>query len=89
MLPFLKQKPVAGLIISHRKADGSKGEEYSQGEENHALEACAEDIIRAINSKDAKALATALKSAWECLEVGLPSEDNDFDSQNEKAAEQD
>jgi hypothetical protein len=65
MLPFLKPKSVAGLIISHRKPDGSNQADHMEGDENAALEACAEDLIRAIHAKDAKAAAEALKSAFE------------------------
>ena len=68
MLPFLKPKAVAGLIISHRKPDGSKEESHTEGNENEALEACAEDLIRAIHAKDAKSAAAAFKAAFEVCE---------------------
>lgn len=89
MLPFLKPKQVAGLIISHRKPDGGVGEEHSAGDENHALEAAAEDLLRAINSKDSKHFALALRAAYDILMSEEPKEDdNSFDAQNEKAANQ-
>ncbi len=87
MLPFLKPKAVAGLIISHRKPDGGKVESHMEGDEHQPLEAAAEDLIRAINSKDSKHLALALRAAFDILSSEPESEDdNSFDSQNEKAA---
>lgn len=66
MLPFLKPKRQdAGLIISQRKPDGGKEELHAEGDELHALEACAEDLLRGINSKDPKAIAQALKNSHE------------------------
>lgn len=67
ILPYLKPKPVAGLIISHRKPDGSN-EMASEDNDMHAMEACAEDLIRAVHAKDAKAVAAALKAAIECAD---------------------
>lgn len=76
------------MIISKRKADGDGiKEEYSEGNENAGLEACAEDILRAINDKDSKHLALALKAAFDVMESEPEEENNeDFDSQNQKAA---
>lgn len=65
MLPFLKPKRVAGVIISQRKPDGSNEMKHEEGEEMGEMEVCAEEIIRAISSKDAKALAAAIQAAIE------------------------
>lgn len=65
MLPFLKPRAVAGLIVSKRKPDGSTEPEHVEGDEAAPLEAAAEDLIRAIHSKDTKAVAAALKAAFE------------------------
>lgn len=95
MLPFLKPKKVAGIIISHRKPDSDEPKPLDQeeGDENHAMEACAEDILRAISSKDAKHLALALQAAFDCMESGEDNEEDQakpephsYDAQNEKAA---
>ncbi len=89
MLPFLKPKTVAGAIMSVRKPDG--GMEDMAGPEDSApdagMEACAEDIMRAIASKDAKAFAVALRAAFEMME-SEPHEEagNSFDDMNAKAA---
>ncbi len=85
MLPSLKPKAVAGLIISKRKPDGSKVEEHTEGNEDQALHSAADDLIRAIHAKDTVGVASALRAARDLME---PSDDesNDFDSQNEKAA---
>lgn len=91
MLPFLKPKAVAGLIITHRKPDGSKEEQHSEGNEDQGLEIAAEDLIRAIHAKDGKNVVSALKAAFEILdsmphEEGPHDDDNSFESQNIKAA---
>lgn len=85
-MPFLKPKSVAGVIVSHRKPDGGKMEQPNESDQDHAMEAAAEDIIRAISSKDSQHLAHALRSAFEILQ-SEPDKENSFDEQNEKAAE--
>lgn len=94
MLPFLKQKQVSGLIISHRKADGQGVQEsHSEDNKDEGLETCGEELIRAITAKDAKAVAAAFRSAWQILESEEEPEDGEapsphtYDDQNEKAAE--
>lgn len=88
-LPFLKAKPVAGLIISHRKADGGKVEEDSAENEDAGITSCAEDLIRAIHAKDAKSVAAAMRAAFQIMESEPHEENpNDFDSMNEKAAKE-
>lgn len=65
LLPFLKKKETnsgGGTMIIERKPDG----EPSQSDD--ALEACAQDIIRAISSKDYKHLAQALRAVFQVLE---------------------
>lgn len=93
MLPFLKPKTVAGLIISKRKADGGVQEQHTEGQEHAPLEAASEDLLRAFNAKDARAIAAALSAAWEILSNGSQDEGTEesasphtYDSQNQKAA---
>lgn len=87
----MKQKPQTGVIVSQRKPDGSKEEIGNEGEENHGLIACAEDLIRAISQKDPQHIALALRAAFQILE-SEPHEEgehtNDYDDQNEKAAQE-
>lgn len=73
MLPFLKPKRVAGVIISQRKPDGSNEMKHEEGEEMSQMEVCAEDILRAIANKDAKALAGALQAAMD-ISASQPQE---------------
>lgn len=81
MLPFLKQKPMAtGLIVQTRKADGDA--KPMEDDSDAAMEACASDIMRAIESKDHRGLAKAIRSAMECHMSG---DDESYDSQNQKA----
>lgn len=86
MLPFLRKKPVAGLIISKRNPDNPAGEESNSVENEDAdLEACAQDLISAVHNKDAAAAARAIRYAFECLE-SKPNEEN-YDDLNKLAAE--
>jgi len=87
LLPFLKnKKQIAGLIIEQRKPDIKPEEEQ---EEDYGIETCARDLLSAIESKDVKGIAEAMKSAFEVLE-STPHEENDesYESQNRKAGEE-
>lgn len=68
MLPFLKPKAVSGIIISHRKSDGSDPKNEPEDQEDQGLMACAEQMIRAMHAKDAQGVAEAFKAAFEILE---------------------
>ena len=64
MLPFLKPRKIADVIIETR----SKGIKQPENEENEADESLiklAESIISAIHNKDAKSLANALNELKE------------------------
>lgn len=65
----MKRKPVAGVIIANRKPDGSKEEVPADDAQDHALIAAAEDFIRALNTKDSKMLAQAIRAAFEICEA--------------------
>lgn len=82
MLPFLKAKRQTGLIVSQRKPDGGKEELYEEGNENAGLEACAEDLIRAVHAKDAEAVARAFKDAFELCET-QPHDEYDHETKEE------
>ena len=70
MLPFLRPKLQTGLLISTRKADGSAAptENESSAPETDDIEACAQELIRAVHAKDAPGVAQAIRSAFEILE---------------------
>lgn len=80
MLPFMKPKNHVGVIVSTRKPDGSK-EEKPEG--NHALEACAAELIRAVHAKDEKAVAEALQNSFEILESSPHVEGEHIESKEE------
>lgn len=90
LLPFLKnkEKSISGLIIKTRNPDEPKQEE-PQDESVLAIEACADDLIKAVHAKDVKAAAQAMKDAFDILE-SLPHEEveHDYDHQNELAAKE-
>lgn len=63
LLPFLKKShdsALGGVMTVERKPDGDPQPSDS------AMEACAQDILRAIESKDFKHLAAALRAAIDC-----------------------
>lgn len=62
MLPFLQPKKMTSVIVETRKPNGNV---ESRDEEDHPLMSAAEDLIRAVHGKDAKAVAHALQSAFE------------------------
>lgn len=57
MLPFLKRSRQVGVIVEQRKAD--------RPEEASEMEACAQDLLSAIEAKDVKGIASALQAAFE------------------------
>ena len=94
MLPFLKRKDqqTAGLIIKHRQPD-QHSESIEESDESAAHEACARDLLQAIESKDIKGIAEALQSAFEIMDSephkeGKHIEPHSYDAQNQKAAEE-
>lgn len=93
-LPFLAKKQMSGVIVSQRKKDGAGiNEGETEGAGNHAMEAAAEDIIRAITSKDAQHLALALQAAYDICESNEPESEDEaqphsYDAQNERAAQE-
>ena len=65
MLPFLSKKPqVAGIMTVERKPDEGKEPEQDQS----GIEAAAGDLIAAIHSKDVRAVAAAIKAAFEIMD---------------------
>jgi len=73
-LPFLanKNKMQTGLMVQTRKPDGEKDESTGS---DHAMEAVAEDMIRALHSRDSKALAQAIRAAFEIADSSEESQD--------------
>lgn len=87
ILPFmLKKAQSPGIIVKDRAPDQP---EESTDDSNDSIEACAHDLIEAVHAKDTKAAASAMKAAFEIMqsEPSSESDSNDFDSQNQKAAE--
>ena len=66
-LPFMKKRQVAALIIQNRTPDGVKTE-GAEDSQDQGLMSCAEDLIRAVHAKDAQAVASAMRAAFEILE---------------------
>ena len=68
MLPFMKPKAQAGILTTYRKSDSEEPQAPTDQELYSETEGIAEDIMRAINMKDAKALAEAMKDMFDVLD---------------------
>lgn len=69
MLPFLKPKKMASVVMSARTADGKevlKGPEDEASPENLKL---AQDLISAVHAKDAEAVAAIISKLQEMDEA--------------------
>ena len=62
MLPYLQQKKIASIAHAVRRPDGSM-EEVEQ--DDLGLLEAASDLMAAVHAKDSKAVAAALKAAFE------------------------
>ncbi len=67
MLPFLKPKRMAGIIVAKAKPEGGMEPMNEEGESAPDLMNIAQDLISAVHAKDADAVAMALHEAFECL----------------------
>lgn len=92
MLPFLKRKDghVSGITIKTRTPD-QPAESIDENDPSAAHEACAKDLLRAIEMKDIKGIASALYDAFSIMdsephEEGPHPEPHSYDSQNQKAS---
>lgn len=89
MLPFMKPKSVAGLIISKRAPDSEPSSPMEKEDsEDQGLDACSEALIRAMHAKDSKGVSAALRDAMEFLDKPeeMSNDSNSFAAQNIKAA---
>lgn len=76
MLPFMKPEKQSSVVVGHKKPSGGIEIDGNEGEPSHAAQAIAEDLIRAVNSKDVKAVAACLEH---CFSV-MGDQDDDADS---------
>lgn len=67
-LPFLNHRKIASVIMAVRKPDGAIEAKNEEGEHGPEIMSVAEDLISAVNMKDAKAVADALVAAFDILE---------------------
>lgn len=63
----MKDRKVAGLIMSMRKPD-QKPDDQSDDHVSEAAQACAQDVYDAISSNDIKKLASALYAAFQIFD---------------------
>lgn len=75
MLPFLKPEKMASVIkVNRRKADGTQDVSHEEGQHSPELMAAAEELIRAVSSKSASDVASAIKNCFTVCQ-SAPSED--------------
>jgi hypothetical protein len=82
-LPFLRKKQSVGLIIQHRKPDGQVEVSHSQDDGDAGMIAVAEDLAKALEAKDYRAAAEALKAAFEIFESEPHTENESEESEEE------
>lgn len=69
-LPFLNPSKMASTILMKQKPDASIEVEGEEGEMDAGLKSAAEDLISAVHSKDAEAVAMALQNAMSMCNGG-------------------
>lgn len=89
LLPFLKPRAQTGVIIQERARDTVPREELDREEDS--IDICCEEMIEAMEEKDPKKMAKALRAAFQIFD-SEPHEEgphtNDFHAMNKKAAEE-
>ncbi len=91
MLPFLKnkEKQQSAVMVKQRAPDQPEQED----DKSASHMACAQDLLKAIESKDIKGIAEALQSAFEIMDSephveGEHVSPHSYDAQNEKAGQE-
>jgi hypothetical protein len=69
MLPFLKPKKQASVVVVKHHAEGGLEPLHEEGEMHPALIGAAEALISAVHAKDAHEVAEALQAAFEICEM--------------------
>lgn len=85
MLPFLREKKIANLIIAHRKPNGETDLDSEKDESidhNSALKSAASDLMAAMEKKDVMGVMAALNSFFEIRET-LPHEEAEHEESEE------
>lgn len=84
MLPYLEPKKMTSTIMASRKPSGAIESEGPEDEQDAGLMSAAEDLISAIHSKSAEAVASALKAAFDICGSSPESDGSSlFDSDGE------
>lgn len=63
MLPFMKPKQIASIILQKRAANGNVVSESEEGQEHPQLMEHARDLIAGVHAKDEQKVAQALEAA--------------------------
>lgn len=86
-LPFLKPRNKSfGLIVQERAPDGSH-ENKPDDHKDQALITCGEDLIRAVNAKDAQSVADVFRAAFDILDSEPHEEGEHIESSDESETE--
>ena len=94
MLPFLKPKLQTGVMVNQRAPDADEPEQAEEPNDNEGLEACARELLHAIETRDHKAMARALVDLFQIAD-SMPHEEgshdvepHSYEAQNIKAGEE-
>ena len=89
MLPFLKNKErsVGAINTEYRKPDEKPEHEGEMDGHEEALEACASELIRGVESGDKRMVVDALRAAFEILDA-MPHEEGEHINEEESEEEE-
>lgn len=81
MLPFLAPKKMVSVIVAKRKPEGQVEDVHKEDESHPELMMAAEDLIRAVHSKDTQGVADALEHAFYICESYPHEEGSDMEEE--------
>jgi hypothetical protein len=64
-LPFLRNRRIQSILVGRKK----EGEAMELPESEHPLASAADDLLKAIESKDVNSIANALQAAFQISEA--------------------
>lgn len=79
-LPFLNAKKIASIVIAKTRPEGGIEPMHEEGEAMPEMLSAAEDLLSAIEMKDAHRVAQALQAAFEIAD-SMPQESMDADGE--------
>lgn len=75
MLPFMKPKNIASIILQKRSSEGKVTAEAEEGQESPKLMEYARDLISGVHAKDETKVAQALEAAHKFMNPAIEPEE--------------